>query len=147
MPRKIALYAFALTLLGGSVATVADALVLTDEEQLDALVEDLTSSRVGHRVDAVLDFAAPSREPVEVVADGEADSFADGDEVELAGRTRALLADLETDDLDVVQHTVDIEGERARIVVRVRTADGYLNAQLRLHRHEDRWLIESLRVT
>jgi len=147
MPRTIALYALALTLLGGAVATVADALVVTDEEQLEAMVDGMTDGRAGHRVDAALDFASPSREPVEVVTDRGRRFYEDGDEVELAAAVRRALSVLESDQVELVQKSVDIRGEDARVVLRVRTDGGYLNAQVRLRRHEDRWLMESLRVS
>ncbi len=145
--RPFVIYALTLLTMIGGFAAVGDALVVTDEERLDELVESLVSAPAGERVDRALDFAAPAREPVELLARGRANRFGDGDEVDLANRARQLLAPFEVDGIDVVQRSIDIRGESARVVVRARSGEGYINALFDLRRHGERWLIERLRVS
>ncbi|MBC7174129.1 MAG: hypothetical protein H5U40_16925, partial [Polyangiaceae bacterium] len=139
-------YASIGTLLLGSIATVADAMVITEKERLDAFVEEVTRSGRGDRIARAMSFADPNREPVAIAYDGDVVRFADGQEVELESALRAALSAFGETDLEAVQEAIELRGEDARVALRVRTGAGLTDAQFELRRHEDRWLLRRVAV-
>jgi hypothetical protein len=143
---RIVLYSLVVGLLVGGVVTVADAMVITDEEKLEAFLDEVTRSRGGDRVGRALHFADPNREPVAVAFDGGVRRFEDGQEVELEGALRSALGVFGAPELEPVQEDVELRGEDARVAVRVRTDAGLTDAQFELRRHDDGWLIRRVAV-
>jgi hypothetical protein len=146
MDKRIGFIAFGVFAAVSSVAVVVDALVVTDVERLETFVDDLTDARDDARIDAALGHADPSRVPVELIVGADSELYEDGDEVDLAEHTREALSPLAHGKAEVVQKTIDIEGDRAQVAVRVSTDDGMLNAQFRFVRRGDGWLVTRVRV-
>src|SRR5690606_33263286 len=142
---RICLYVAVVATLVGGVVTVADAMVITDEERLETFVETLTS-KGGDRVGHALRFTDPNREPVAVVSSGGPDRFADGQEVEPESAMRTALSAFSARELDTVQRAVDIRGEQAMVALRVRGDEGLTNAQFDFRRHDDGWLLQRVVV-
>ncbi len=126
------------------VAIVADALVVTDEERLDAFVDDVTGD--GARVTRALGYADPSRVPVEVVHGDALDVYGDGQEVDLADEAHDALSALNEREATLVQKTIEIRGDNALVALRLQTGDGPVSAQFRLVRRGDGWLLSRVRV-
>lgn len=143
---RIAIQFLVLVGLVCSVAVVADALVVTDEERLDAFVDAVTGEVETRRIDAALSHADPSRVPVEVVVGDDVHTYADGQEVDLAERTRRALTPLEDEHLRVLQEAVEVDGDRALVALRLRTRGGTADIQFRLVRRGDGWLVSRVRV-
>jgi hypothetical protein len=142
---RICLYLAVVATLVGGVVTVADAMVITDEERLETFVEALTSEG-GDRVGHALRFADPNREPVAVVSGRTPRHFADGQEVELETAMRDALPAFSARELDTIQRAVDIRGAVATVALRVRGDEGLSNAQFDFRRHEDGWLLQRVVV-
>ncbi len=143
---RIALYSFVVALGVGGVVTVADAMVITDEEKLQAFVDEVTRSGGVDRVGRALHFADPNREPVAVAVHGDVRRFEEGEEVELEGAMRRALDVFGAPDLVAIQEDVELRGEDARVAVRVRTEAGLTDAQFELRRHDDGWLLRRVAV-
>lgn len=143
---RIVLYTLLVSLFVGGAATVADAMVITDEEKLQTFLDEVTRSGGGDRVGRALAFADPNREPVSVAFRGGVQHFEEGQEVELEGALRSALDSFGSGAFDPIQEDVELSGEDARIAVRARTDAGLTDAQFELRRHEDGWLIRRVAV-
>ncbi|AKF10170.1 hypothetical protein DB32_007319 [Sandaracinus amylolyticus] len=133
------------TVAVGGVALAADALVESDEEQIAEIADALTGARVERRVDAVLAHVDSARAPITVHADDWGAEFGEDDE-DPADAIRDALSPLAEGDLELVQRSVDVEGDRARVALRVRTGEGSIvDAQLALRRDGQSWLIDAVR--
>ncbi len=143
---RIVLYTLLVSVFIGGAATVADAMVITDEEKLQTFLDEVTRSGGGDRVGSALHFADPNREPVAVAVAGGVQHFEEGQEVELEGALRDALDAFGAAELEPVQQDVELSGEEARVAVRVRTDAGLTDAQFELRRHEDRWLLRRVAV-
>lgn len=146
MRPRFVLYAIVATLLIGGVAFAADALVVSDREQLEQLADDLTMGDADERIDAVLRWTDPSRAPITLTQDRDVARFGEEDDYALGEQVGDALAPFATDDLEVVQRSVRVDGDRGTVAVRVR-ADGELHdATLRLERSGQGWLVTDVRT-
>lgn len=128
-------------------ALVVDALTHSDRDKLDRFASSLVEERAESRVDAALRLADLTREPVELVYEGKRASFAAGKDAGLARDLHRALAAFEAERLDVVQRAVQIDGETARVAVRLRTEEGFVNALFHLAKSGDDWLLRRVAVT
>ncbi len=146
MSTRFVVYGIIATALIGGVAFAADALVVSDREQLEQLANDLTEGDAGERIDAVLRWTDPSREPVTLTRGREVSRFEEQDDYALAEELGSALAPFESDELDVVQRSVRVDGDRGTVAVRVR-ADGELHdATMHLARSGQGWLVTDVRA-
>jgi len=145
-PRFI-VHAVIATFLIGGVALAADALVETDEEQLAELAADLTDGRADARPDAVLRWTDLSREKVEVTRGGQVTRFDEHDDHRLAQSVARALAPFAAEDLEVVQRSVSVNGDRATVAVRARAGGEIVNATFKLARSGQGWLVTHLRAS
>ena len=129
-----------------SVALVVDALVVTDQEELEAFVDELTEETPDKRVDGALHYADTSRVDVEVSSPNDRASYGDGQDMELADHLRDALASLDHGSLDLLQRTIRIDGDDGMAAFRVETEDGVLDAEFRFVRRPDGWLLRRVRV-
>ncbi len=141
MRPRFVIYTVIATLMIGAVAVVADALFVTDREQLEGLADEIVESE-GQPADAVLRWTDPSREPVSVIGE----RFEEQDDYALAERMADALAPLSADDLDLVQRSVDVRGDRGTVALRVRTEGETHDATLRLARSGQGWLVTDVQV-
>jgi len=135
-----------LILLLSGVATVADALVVTDQERLESFVDSVAGDRADRRIDAALDHADLSRVAVEVQDGRRSERFRDGDEIELADEVQRALATLAEPGAELIQDSIEIEGDRAHVALRLRAEEELLNTQFTLVRRGDGWILSRVRV-
>lgn len=147
MRDRIFIYALFMVTLVGGVTAAADAVVLTEEERLEAFVDAITGDVASERIDGALEWVDPGREAVEVSAGRNRQLYEGGDGVELAAHARELLAPLEGSRAVLLQDSIDIEEDRARVAVRMRTSDGVVNVRFDMVRHDDGWLVRRVRVS
>lgn len=141
---RFAVWGLAATVAVGGVALAADALVETDEEQVSEVADALVGPREDRRLDAVLARVDSTRAPVTVRAGGRADRFGEYDE-DPGDAIREALAPLASGPIDVVQRSISVEGDRARIALRVRHDGALVDAQLALVRDGQSWLVDDVR--
>ncbi|MEQ8461262.1 MAG: hypothetical protein RLO52_30490 [Sandaracinaceae bacterium] len=139
--------------LGVGAAMVAlvlyDALVITDEERLEAFVEDVTGRLEPARVAAATDrWVDLERQSLELSALGESRRFDAGDEAELAERRQRALSRFMGDSLRALSTAIEVEDREARVTLRLLgTRTGMATAEWTLHKAGDDWLVQRLRVT
>lgn len=139
-----------LLVVGGALATAIaiwwalDALVVTDEERLQAFVDDVTGPVTPQRIDEALRWVDPSVEPVEVRVLGRAEYY---EEMEpLRQRAHRSLDPVAGTDLRTLQQGIDVNDGLATVSLRELTDRGMLQVTFTLHRHEERWLVSEVQV-
>ncbi len=142
---RIVLYSLLGALAIGGTAVTADALVETDEERLEALADELEEGGPA-AVDGVLRWTDLAREPVTVRDDRRDRELEEGEDGALADAVTDALAPLGRGEVDVVQRSVEVRGDRGTIALRARVDGELIDANLRLSRSGQGWLVTSLRV-
>lgn len=146
MTRSTLIQLIVIATLVGGVVTVADALVVTEEERLDRFVDTLDSGRPEHRIAESLRWVDADRESVSIRIDGVDDHYGEGQDAELAATMRDALAPFASSRAEIVQRSISIEADEARIALRVRTLEGMTDAVFDLRRHDDRWLVSRIQT-
>lgn len=144
MQSRFVLYSVLATLFIGGFAFVADALVVSDEEHLGELAEAVTEGDGQARVDAAMRWMDLSRAEVTVRQNGSSATFDEGDGFRLQREVEDALSAFRDPDAEVVQRSVDVDGERATVAVRVRTGGAAHDASFHLVRSGQGWLVERL---
>lgn len=127
-------------------AVVTDAIVVTDRERMDEFIESVTGRVSESRIDNALSYANPSKVTMELVHDGHRRRYNDRNAANLKPDARKALASLEGSRLHLVQESISLDGERARIALRLRTDAGLANTVFDLRREEDEWFLRRVIV-
>jgi catechol-2,3-dioxygenase len=127
-------------------AVVTDAVVVTDRERMDEFIEQVTGRVSASRIDNALSYADPSKVTMELVHDGRRRRYTDRNASALKTDARKALASLEGSKLHLIQESISLEGERARIALRLRTAAGLANTVFDLRRENDVWILRRVIV-
>ena len=122
------------------VAAVADALVVTDEERLEAFVDALSGEVSPERIDDALSFAQTDQLPF-TLRSGSSERTYDNRDAELARRVRETIAPFLGTEAELVQHNIEVDGDEADVHLRVRTIRGTVSAAIQLEKVDGRWLI------
>ncbi len=140
---QVALWSFtALAVLGLGTA-VADAMVETDVERLDEVVRVVEQREPGARVDGLLAWADPSREPVYLTHGRTRYRIEDG--TELPDALHDVLAPLDRDgSLDVVQDDVSVDGDTGTVAIGARVDGERVDVRLTLRREGQGWLLSGV---
>ena len=127
-------------------AVVTDAVVVTDRERMDEFIESVTGRVSESRIDNALRYADPSKVTMELVHDGHRRKYNDRNAGALKLDARKALASLEGSKLRLIQESISLDGERARIALRLRTDAGLANAVFDLRRKNDQWFLRRVIV-
>ena len=144
--RRTGIYLlFSLSLVVGA-ALVIDAVLVTDRERMEAFIDSVTGQVSDKRIDSALSYADPSKVPIELVHEGRRRKYSDRNASDLRSDARRALAPLQGSKLYLIQESVSLEGERARIALRMRTDTGLANTVFDLRRQDDEWLLRRVTV-
>ncbi|KPK13235.1 MAG: hypothetical protein AMJ62_15455 [Myxococcales bacterium SG8_38] len=139
--RRVSVYLLvALCFVVGAAAAV-DAAVVTDRERMEEFIDSVTGRVSESRIDSALSYADPSKMPIELVHEGRSKRYGDRNAAKLKPDARQALATLEGSKLHLIQESVSLDGERARVALRLRTEAGLANTVFDLRRENDRWLL------
>lgn len=142
---QVALWSFALlaTLALGTAA--ADAMVETDVERLDEVAAVLTRPDADSRVDGLLAWADPAREPVYVSAGRSHYRVDDG--ADLPDALHEALGPLgQSGPLEVLQDDVSVRGETGTVALGARIDGERVDVTLTLRREGQGWLLAGVRA-
>ena len=145
MQRKSLLTALVLSVVGASAA-LADVLVETDREKVERLAELTDGPITQETMDEALSFVDVSRQPLTVQLGPQRRTFGAGSGADLALQMRDELRPLVGQELNKVQQNLELEGDSARLALRVRLGSELVDVVLELRRHADDWLISSARL-
>lgn len=144
--RKAGIHLLVVLSLVIGAAVVTDAIVVTDRERMDEFIESVTGRVSDSRIDGALSYADPSKLPIELVHEGRRRKYSDRNARDLKPDARKALASLEGSKLHLIQESVSLDGERARIALRLRTNTGLANTVFDLRRENDEWLLRRVTV-
>jgi len=144
--RRTGIYLLVVLSLVVGAAVVTDAIVVTDRERMDQFIESVTGQVSGSRIDNALSYADPSKVTMELVHDGQRARYSNRNAAKLKSDARKALASLEGSRLDLIQESVSLDGERARIALRLRTDAGLANTVFDLRRENDVWFLRRVIV-
>lgn len=145
MGRTGILLLVALALVVGT-AVVVDALVVTDRERMAEFIDSVTGEVSDSRIDGALRYADPSEVPIELIHEGRRRKYGDRNAARLKPDARKALASIEGSHLRLIQESVSVDGERARVALRLRTSEGLANTVFDLRRKDDTWLLRRVTV-
>ena len=123
---------------------LGDLLIVTDEEELEALVESMTGEISAERIEAALQWVDPAAAPVEVVVFDRTEVYEDA--AALADTARDGLAQLHGERLRTMRESIEVDGDTADISLQLASSRGLADVDLRLVRRADRWLITRIRI-
>jgi hypothetical protein len=144
MMRRIVTWAVTLVVLGTASIAVADYAIVTDEERIEGLIDEVASSR--HKGNALLRAVDLSRADLEVSVGRRVERFRAGDDADLVARVADVEARLGATPLEVRQRQITIEGDHARVIVNLAQDDELIACDVTLQRAGDRWVLERVRV-
>jgi len=144
--RRTGIHLFVILSIVVGAAAVVDAVVVTDREQMEQFVAAVTGKVSENRIDGALRYADPSAVSMELVHDGRRHRYDDRNARDLMPDARRALATLEGSRLSLIQENIQVDGERARIALRLRTNAGLANTVFDLRRQDDRWLLRRVIV-
>lgn len=142
--RRIVTWVVAVVVLGTASLAVADLAVVTDEERIDRLIDDVASAR--HKGNTLLRAVDLSRAGLEVSVGRRVERYGAGDDAALVARVVDLDERLGGEPLEVRQRQITVEGDRAHVIVNLVREDERIGCDVTLHRAGDRWLVERVRV-
>lgn len=141
--------AFVVAALGGLIGIymALDALVVSDEEELEAIAEDFSGTITNERVERALTHFDPDVHPIEVNARGIARVYGAGSASDLRRDAMRGLSALMGDTPRKLRGGVSVEENRGQIRMHLVTAQGTANVEMRLEREGERWLVSRFQVT
>jgi hypothetical protein len=144
--RRTGIYLLVVLSIAVGAAVVTDATVVTDRERMEEFIDSVTGKVSESRIDSALSYADPSKVTMELVHDGHRRRYSDRNAADLKPDARKALASLEGSKLDLIQESISLEGERARIALRLRTDAGLANTVFDLRREKDVWFLRRVIV-
>ncbi len=123
----------------------ADAMVETDEERLAEVASVLVRDEADRRVDGLLAWSDPDRQPV-YVTEGRVRTRID-DSADLPEALHDVLAPFDADaPVEVVQRDVSVSPETATVSLRARAGGERVDVTITLRREGQGYLISGVRV-
>lgn len=144
--RRTAIYLLVILSIVIGAAVVTDAIVVTDRERMEEFIDSVTGKVSQSRIDGALRYANPSKVPIELVHEGRRHKYSDRNAAKLKPAARKALASIEGSRLQLIQESVSLNGQDARIALRVRTSSGLANTVFDLRRQNDEWLLRRVIV-
>lgn len=142
---QVALWSFAIVTTLALGTAVADAMVETDVERLDEVARVLSRPDAASRIDGLLAWADPAREPVYVSAGRSHVRVDDG--ADLPDALHDALAPLDHDGpLEILQDDVSVNGETGTVSLGARVEGERVDVTLTLRREGQGWLLAGVRA-
>lgn len=130
-----------------AVGVVVDSFTTSDKEHLGRFIDELIQKPSDDRVGAALKYSDPLREELELVYGGSRRSIDARSAARLAHELSRALDALSVAELKLIQRAIEIEGESARVAIRVAAGDELVNYLFHFRKHEADWLIRRVAVT
>jgi hypothetical protein len=127
------------------VAVAADAFVVTEREELEGFVDDITAASVDARLDGTLSYTNPSELPCRLTVEGQVAQFGEGQGAELADSLRSALRVFDSEKQALLQESVRVDGNQATVTARVGD-ESYEQTVIYELVRDGRWLVKSVRV-
>ncbi len=145
--RTVAVVGAAVALVFG-VYWIGDALIETDEERLEAVV-DLATETMGPDVaNRALAWTDPEAQPVELSALGMTRTYDDRNADELGPDARSRLSRFYGQSFTALSSAIEVVDDRATVSMRLMGEGGMMQVEVRLVRADEDadWLVSHVRV-
>jgi len=144
--RRVSIYLLVAVCFVVGATAIVDAAVVTDRERMEEFIDSVTGRVSESRIDSALSYADPSKMPIDLIHEGRSKRYGDRNASSLKPDARHALATLESSKLHLIQESISLDGESARIALRLRTEAGLANTVFDLRREDDRWLLRRVTV-
>jgi len=142
---QVALWSFAILVTLALGTAVADAMVETDVERLEEVARVLARPDAESRIDGLLAWADPAREPVVVTVGRTHRRIDEG--ADLADALRDALDPLQgAGAIDVVDDDISVHGETGTVSVDAQSGGERVHVTLTLRREGQGWLLAAIRA-
>jgi hypothetical protein len=128
------------------VAVAADALVVTQREELDGFLDAVSREDADLRVDGALSYTDTDLVPLRLSAEGKVQRFEADARGPLNENLRQVMGVFDSKRQRLLQHSVRIDGDRASVTARVGDASYEQTVIYELVRKGERWLIRGIRA-
>lgn len=145
MKRRLTLLTLVLATFGLFAAAV-DALIVTDEEFLLAIVDNMEGELSSAAIDDALVHVRTDEVPVTLNATGRSRRY-ESDDAALASDTQRRLRVLLGSEVEVLQRDVQIDGDSAQVRARMRLPQGPVSVSAQFEKRGSRWLLRSASVS
>lgn len=135
-----------LVLSVSGVAVAADALLVTQREQVDSFLDDVSRPRLDERLDGVLAYVDPKTVDCRLQHAGDTREFGEDQQGEAAEAIRAALSVFDGGEQRLLQHAERVDGDRARVTVRMGDSGYEQTVIYDLVRRGERWLVRGVRT-
>lgn len=142
---QVALWSVAILTTLALGTAVADAMVETDAERLEEVSRVLSRDHAGSRVDGLLAWADPAREPV-YISVGRSHYRVDASDRLPDALHEALAALDHQGPMELVQNDVSVNGETGTVSVAARIEGERVDVTLTLRREGQGWLLSGVRA-
>jgi hypothetical protein len=141
------------TILAGAVAAVAigavviaDWLIVTEEERLDAFVDTVTGRIDDAKIEGALSWTDPKRQPLELTFRGQSYRFDADNCADLRSKAYTHLASYQGEKLTLLSKSVEVSGRKATIVVDTLSRRGRTTVEYELRKTGKQWLVSGVFV-
>ena len=142
---QVGLWSAAILVILGLGTAVADAMVETDVERLEEVSRVLSRPDANGRIDGLLAWADPSREPVYVTIGRGRRRIDDG--ADLSDALHEALAPLDhSGAVEILQDEVNVQGETGTVSIGARSGGARVDVTLTLRREGQGWLLSGVRA-
>lgn len=145
MKRRLSLIALVF-LTFGLFAAAVDALIVTDEEFLAAIVDDMEGELSEAAIDDALVHVQTNEVPVTLNSGGRSQRY-DGDDAALASETQRRLRLFLGSEVEVLQRDIEVNGDLAQVRARMRLPQGPVSVSAQFEKRGNRWLLRSASVS
>lgn len=128
------------------VAVAADAFVVTEREQLELFVDDVTKPHIDERLDGALGYIDADALPCRLQHDGAVQEFGAREQAELTEAVRAALSVFDRPQQQLLQHAQRVDGDRASVTTRMGDSEYEQTVIYDLVRRNKRWLVRGVRT-
>jgi len=146
VPRRALVGVGVVVVLGLAAWLAYDALVVTDEERVGELVDDVAGTMGPDAVTRGLRWVDVERQALEVNAYGDARSYLPGQGAELEARARSALRRFDGTKLRMLRRSVEVSGDQAHVTLQLLADDGMANVDFALRKRGDDWLLARVYV-
>lgn len=144
VPRRMLVGIGAVVVLGIAGWIAYDVLVVTDQERVEALLDDVTGTMGPEKVSRALRWVDVDRQPLDVSAYGDARSYSPGQGSELETKARESLRRFDGTTFRMLRRSVEVTGNDAHVTLQLIGDDSMANVDFALRKHGEDWLISRL---
>lgn len=125
---------------------IADWLIVTEEERLEAFVDTVSGRIDNDRIERALSWTDPKRQPLELTFRGQSFRFDADNAADLRSKAYTHLASYQGEKLTLLSKNIEVKGLQATVVVDTLSRRGRTTVEYELRKTGDQWLVSGVFV-